>query len=114
MREQSVPAARTNVISKGKPQSMMKPQDQHDTVKAGLSKIIRSRFTTSTTMATDHQRISRRILGHLCKKERREPSTIDQIIIVREGACQIKAEAMAEAHSSLRTVCIIAVIQTNA
>jgi hypothetical protein len=63
-------------------------------------------------MAVDHQRTRRRILKHLHKKGRREPLIIDQSIIVKEGACQVGAEAAAEAHSSLHISCITTAIQT--
>jgi hypothetical protein len=97
---------------KEKPPSTTKHQYQHDTVKADPNTIIPSRFTTSTLMVADHQRIGIRILDHLRKRERREPLTIDQIIIVREGACQVEVEAVAEAHSSLCIVCIMTSIHT--
>jgi hypothetical protein len=66
-------------------------------------------------MAIDLRRIGTKILDHLYKSEAREPSSKGQNSI-REGACQVEAVVVAEAHthSSLRTTSTMAVTPTTA
>jgi hypothetical protein len=75
-----------------------------------------SRCTTLTLMAAGLQRIVKRILDHLHKKEVRELLSKGQTSITREGMHQDEATIMAEAHthSSLRTTCTTAVKPTTA
>jgi hypothetical protein len=91
--------------SKGKLQSQTKPQGPHATMTASVA--ILSRYTASTQMAVGHQRIGRRILGHLRKKETREPPIQDLPSTIKEAAHQIIVMATTEAHthSDLRTAC---------
>jgi hypothetical protein len=58
-------------------------------------------------MATDHQRIWRRILGRLHKKETQGPPIKDSLSTIREAVHQIAAVVTTEAHthSDLRTAC---------
>jgi hypothetical protein len=67
-------------------------------------------------MAASHQRIRRRILGHLHKKETREPSIKDSPSTTKEVAHKIVAAVVAEAHIhfDLRIACIMAARQTIA
>jgi hypothetical protein len=75
---------------------------------------IKRMSTTSTLMFVGLQKIGKRILRHLRKRERREPLIIEQITIPKEWACQDRAEIAAEAHSSLCIACIMATTQTIA
>jgi hypothetical protein len=70
-----------------------------------------SRCIVLILIAAGHQRIGRRILGHLRKKENREPSIKDLPSTTREVAKKTAVMVVAEAHihSDLRTACIMAV-----
>jgi hypothetical protein len=100
--------------SKERHQSMMKLQGQSATMITNTA--TPSECTTSTPMAVDHQRIGKRTLSHLSKKETRGPSTRDQISSVSEVARQAEAMVAAEAHShtSLHIACIMAAIPITA
>jgi hypothetical protein len=68
-----------------------------------------SRCIALIPMATGHQRIGRRILGHLLKKENREPSINDLHSTASEVAHKTTVVVVAEAHiySDLHTACIM-------
>jgi hypothetical protein len=65
-------------------------------------------------MVADHQKIGKRISGHLRRRGRIEPSTTREITVAKEGACQIRGEVMAEAYSSLHIACTMEMTQTIA
>jgi hypothetical protein len=50
-------------------------------------------------MAMGHQRIGKRISGHLCKKETQEPPIIDLLSTIKEAAHQIVVAVAAKAHT---------------
>jgi hypothetical protein len=94
--------------------SMTKPQDQP--ARTTTSEGALSKYTTSTLTVVGLRKTGKRILGHSRKKGVRGTSIIGQSSITREGACQDEAMVMAEAHthSSLHTVCIMAMIPITA
>jgi hypothetical protein len=61
-------------------------------------------------MVAGHQRIGRRSLGHLCKKEIQEASTKDPLSTAREAAHRIVVMVKAEANTlfDLRIACFTA------
>jgi hypothetical protein len=70
--------------------------------------------TTSILMVLDHQKIGKRILGHLRMRGRKEPSIIKEITTAKEGPRQTGGEVAAEAHSSLHIACTRKMTQTIA
>jgi hypothetical protein len=74
------------------------------------SNITPSQCITSILMAVGHQRIGRRILGHLYRKEIQEASIKDPLSTTKEVAHRIMVVAVAEAHilSNLCIACIMA------
>jgi hypothetical protein len=75
-----------------------------------------SRCISLISMAACHWRIGRKTLGHLCKKETREPLIKDSPSTTKEVSHQIMVAAAAEAHtySNLRIACSMVVRQTIA
>jgi hypothetical protein len=75
-----------------------------------------SKCIALTPMEVGHQRIARRTLDHLHKKEASEHSTRDQISSVNKVAHQAEVAVTVEAHShtSLCIACIMAMIATTA
>jgi hypothetical protein len=71
-----------------------------------ISEATPNKYTISIQMVVGLQKIGRRILEHLCKKDIREPPTKDSCRAAKEAACQIGPEVTAEAptHSNLRTL----------
>jgi hypothetical protein len=67
-------------------------------------------------MATDHQRIGKRILGHLRKKDTQGPRTKDSTSTAKEAAHQtvVAVEAEAPTQLNLHTAYIMAVKPTTA
>jgi hypothetical protein len=92
----------------------MKPQAPLTTMTTNTASP--SRCIALIQMATGHQRIRRRILGHLHKKETREVSIKDPPSIAREVAHRITVMVVAEAliYSDLRAACIMVATQTIA
>jgi hypothetical protein len=80
-----------------------------------ISEATPNQYIVFIQMAIGHQKIGRRILEHLRKKDIREPRTKDSRRAAKEAACQIKAEVTTEAptHSNLRTACTMAVKRTT-
>jgi hypothetical protein len=79
----------------------MKPQGPLATMIVSVA--TPSRCIALILMAAGHQRIGRRILAHLRKKETQGPPIWDSLSTIREVAHQITAEA--HTHSDLRTAC---------
>jgi hypothetical protein len=97
--------------SRGRIQGQMKPHGPLATMIA--SNITPSQCITSILMAVGHQRIGRRILGHLYRKEIQEASIKDPLSTTKEVAHRIMVVAVAEAHilSNLCIACIMATTQ---
>jgi hypothetical protein len=75
-----------------------------------------NQYTISIQTTVGHQKIGRRILEHLRKKDIQEPSTKDSCRAAKEAACQIRAKVTTEAptHLNLCTACIMAAKLTTA
>jgi hypothetical protein len=86
----------TSLSSREKFQGQMKPQDL---TKMKPSAATLSPYTASTLMAVDHQRIGRRIMGHLRNKHSRAPPLTRDSISTTKGVDQrAGAVFVAEAH----------------
>jgi hypothetical protein len=87
---------------------MMKLQGQPATMITSVA--IPSWCTTLILMAVGHQKTGKRILGHLHKKETREPSTRGLASTVNEVAHQAEVVAAVEVltHKSPHTAYIMA------
>jgi hypothetical protein len=96
----------TNSSSKGKLQSQTKAQDLI-TMTANVATL--SQCIVLILMDVGHQRIGRRTLQYLRKKETREPSIKDSPSIVKEVAHQVTIVVMTEAHTKfgLHTTCFM-------
>jgi hypothetical protein len=92
-RKPSISASSSSI---GKLQSSMKPKGPLTTMIASTA--ILSQSIASIQTVAGHQRIGRRILGHLHKKETQEPSIKDLLSTIKEAAA-----AEAHTHSDLCT-----------
>jgi hypothetical protein len=90
----------------------MKPQGPLGTTITSVA--TPSRCSTLILMAIGHQRIGRRISGHLRKKETQETLIKDQPSIAREVTHKTVATVVVETHilSKLHTACFMAMRQT--
>jgi hypothetical protein len=77
----------------------------HDLGTMKTSEAIPNQYTTLIPMAMGHQKIGRRTLEHLRKKDTREPPTKGSYRTAKDAACQIGVEVVTEAliHLNLRT-----------
>jgi hypothetical protein len=100
-------------LSRGKYQNLMKLQDL-PTMK--ISEATPDQYTTLILMAAGRQKIGRKFLKHLCKKNIRELSTKDLHKAAKEAEHRIATEATVEGltHSNLYTTCIMAAQLTTA
>jgi hypothetical protein len=85
--------------------SMTKPHDQHVRMKTYRTTTNQIMLTTPIQTVVDLWRVGTKILVHLHRRERTEPSITGQIIMSKEGACQVGDAATTKAHSSLCIVC---------
>jgi hypothetical protein len=83
----------------------MKPQGL---VTMKISEATPNQYTILILMAAGHQKIGRKILKHLHRKDIREILTKDPHKVAKEVEQRNTTEAVAEGltHSSLRTTCI--------
>jgi hypothetical protein len=114
---QNSASQRSNIFaslrSRGKFQSPTKLQDLGTTK---ISEATPNQYTTLIPMVADHQKIGRRALKHLCKKDILGSPTKDSFKAAKEVTRQIGAEIVAKGltHSNLRTACTMAVKPTTA
>jgi hypothetical protein len=102
----------TNLSNKEKHPSMMKLQDQHITMITGNT-TIPSMSIALISMVVGLYKIGKRTLGHLCKKRSQRIFNHRTNQYNQRGSCQVKAMVTAEAHSRLRTACIMVVTPTT-
>jgi hypothetical protein len=98
-----------NLSSRGKCQSPMKPKGP---AIMKINEATSGQYTTLILMATDDQKIGRRILEHLRKKDIRELSTKDPHRTAKEVVHQIMAEVLTQLI--LHIACTMAVQPTTA
>jgi hypothetical protein len=76
-----------------------------------ISEAIPNQYTTLIMMVVGHQKIERRTLKHIRKKDTQDPPTKNSCRAAKEAARQIRAEVMVKVltHSNLRIECIMTV-----
>jgi hypothetical protein len=94
-------------------QKIMKLQGQRDTMT--ISEATPNQCIALILMVVGHQNTGKRTLGHLRKKDIREPSTRGLASTVSEVAHQAEVVVVAEilSHISLSTACIMTVKPTT-
>jgi hypothetical protein len=96
----------TSASSSSKEKHLSTTKLQNHLITIIINATTSSKYTSSILMAADLQRIGKRILDHLRKKEVSGLSITDQVSTVRKGACQAEATVVAEA-CTLSSLCIV-------